>query len=271
MIVIAIVSVALFCSASAVSVEECEQEEFDLPSLQFLTTEETTGDEVAAKGCCLPGRLEGGLWLKKIVKFNRRSMDDVDTEYEVDKRGRKPIVIDASGNFSVDYGKKRLVVNEVGIVANSKVVFNVSVIQAADIKTVYIIDWNSKKCAVKPFDHGLNQCVNATLLTQSNFGIAGSSRDGLKVNIYGQKFATKEACGGAITIVTAYQCAPFNMAVELRSKRMNVYESITYHDLKTTIKNPTVFNPPSFCRKPSDEADEINIEELPHLIQHFAQ
>jgi len=264
MIVIAIVSIALLCSAHAVSLDECEKEEYNHPSLQFLTTEETN-DDVAAKGCCLPGQLQGGLWLKKLIKFNRRS-DDVEAD-----KPRKPILIEASGNFSVDYGKQRLVVNEVGIVANSKIVFNVSVIQAADIKSLFIIDWNNKKCAVKAFVAPLVQCINATLLTQSNFGISGASQDSLKVNIYGKKFATKNACGGAITIVTANKCAPFNVALELRSKEANVYESVTYHDLKTSIRDTTIFNPPSFCKKPGNEADEINIEELPHLIQHFAQ
>lgn len=252
---------ALLCSTYAQN--ECEQEFEDSP-ISFIPPEE--GFE-PAKPCCLPQKLQGGIWLTTIIKSNRPKEEESDFS-KPRPRPRKPVVVHAFANYAVDYGKGRLAVNEAGFTSN-KYKFNVTVIQAADKKAMYIVDWQTSKCFVRPFSK-LQQCIsaNATLLAQPSFGITGTS-EGLKTNVYGLHYSTPEGCGRALSVVTAGKCAPFSIAAEFRSRERSVYSSMTYHDQKTSISNPNVFNPPAFCSKAS--SDVFDVEMLPAAIKHFAQ
>lgn len=276
-----VLATALLCGAQAY--EGCEQEFEESTTLQ-LDSHPIDDLEGSAKPCCLPQQLQGGLYLSSAIKCRRRAGDEDESEDmhfdhirvdpgfdNPDKRRRnKPTYVKAEGCFAIDYGKGKLRVNERGFTSN-KVHFNFSMILDTSAKSVYIINWQKNICVIRPSTAKLQQCIspNATLLAQPTFGLANSAGAGVKVNVYGQRFATKDACGGALSLVTTNKCAPFTAEAEVFTRKRTIYSAISYHDEQTTISNPNVFTPPSFCRKTSEVGYDFIDEELPHLIQHF--
>lgn len=253
-----VVAVALLCSAHAY--DECQAEFDETTSLQF---EQQSLDEIegSAKPCCLPSQLTGGLSLKTLIKPRRRAEEeDVDG-----KRPRKPIGVFAQGTFAVDYSKGKFRVNQEGVVSD-KSRFNFSTIQIQDKKTLYIVDWQKKICIIRPAEKPIDQCVspNATLLSQPTFGLKNA---GLKVNIFGQKFFTKDSCGGALVIVTTNKCAPFVIESEVFTRDSITLSSMSYYNQQASIKDSSVFNPPAYCRKASEVGYDFVDEELPPLIR----
>lgn len=282
MLAVIVVATALLCGANAY--EGCEQEFEESATLQ-LEAHSIEDLEGSAKPCCLPQQLQGGLYLKSAIKCRRRAGDEdenedmhfdhVDPGFDnPDKRRRphKPLYVKAEGCFAVDYGKGKLRVNERGIASN-KAQFNFSIIQDTSAKSLYIINWQKNLCVIRPSTAKLQQCIspNATLLAQPTFGLANSGSSGVKVNIYGQRFSTQDACGGALSLVTTNKCAPFVVEAEVFTRKRSIYTAISYHDEQTTISNPNVFTPPTFCKKTSEVGYDFIDDELPHLIQHFVK
>jgi len=122
----------------------------------------------------------------------------------------------------------------------------------------YHVDYNKKTCSVTSFPGPFEQnCVPVGAKLTSTVTVGGS----LKCNVYVTAQANNTF---EVSVVTASGCVPVNNVHFDESSKTQQVDIANFWDYVPGIKDPTVFNPPSFCS--SSITDEIAQEyTLPNI------
>jgi hypothetical protein len=225
------------------------------------------------KPCCFPSKFEAFFGERIAYSVHRREEKEMMVSNDIDKRHHprphpRPRItrMGVLGRIAIDGDAKRAAMRmrimQFPHPRNMTVVINYA------NKTMYIADPDKQKCKKVAFDKPMApMCIPDNSTYRGSFRM-GSGDNSLVVDSWKVRTVQRKPVRtmmGAEILVASGNCVPLTEKGGGVAGKMRVGFEASFVNLNTTISDPDVFSPPSYC----DQAEVIDISEADPSVLTF--